>query len=163
MDTSQYVTVYDGNPVVLTSDNTLTLTIEQASISLGTLAKTTYGPGEAITIPYNVVGEFPAGDVGFVSVLENNAGEKFVIDADDATGLVQLATNMPVTIPETAENADEYDLYVWPYQKTATVTEPVLGYMEDFDDDNDDVIAFEGRILYWVLLLYAIVVAQGQY
>lgn len=141
--TFYYIRVRSGAQVEIYSDNTMTLTLEQATISLGTLAKTTYGPGEALTIPYNVVGNFPA-DVGFATIMQNNAGERFLIETSDATGSVQLAANMPVNIPETAENGDEYDLYVWPYQKTVSVTEPVFGYMEDFDDDNADVIAYEG-------------------
>lgn len=134
--------VYSSPPVTLIS-NLKTLNLQQATISMGTLSKTVFGPGEAVTIPYNIVGNF-ANDIGFAAVLEDSNNELHLVATSDETGLVQLQTNMPVNLPETYHNGDSYDLQIWPFQKSAGVDQPVFGYMEDFDDDDTDAIAIEG-------------------
>ena len=119
------------------------LNLQRASVSLGTLAKNTFAPGEAVTIPYNVAGNFGT-DVGYAVVLEHSSGEQYVVDYSDATGQVQLATNIPVNLFETIDNGEYFDLYIYPYQKTTGIDYPVLDYMEDLDDDAEDMIALEG-------------------
>ena len=138
-----YFRVYTSPLVEVTSINEPTLNLQQASISLGNMPKTTFGPGEAVTIPYNIVGNFAA-DVGFVVYMEDVNDELWIVETSDQTGLVQLATNMPVDVPETVGNGNEFEFGIVPFQKSAGVTEPIIGYMEDFDDDDEDVIAYEG-------------------
>ncbi|MGC9342312.1 MAG: hypothetical protein ACP5E3_06410, partial [Bacteroidales bacterium] len=136
-----YVTSYAKTKIY---SNTQSINLQRASISLGSLPKQDYAPGESVTIPYNVAGNFGA-DVGFVTILEDNAtGEEYIVDYNDATGQVQLSTNMPVNLLETIDNTNYFNLYVKPYQKTASVDYPVLDYMEDLDDEAEDMIAVEG-------------------
>ncbi len=113
------------------------LNLQQASVALGTIDQSEYGPGEAITVPYNVTGNFGS-DVGFAVTLDDGSKE-YVVDTSSQTGQVQLNTNIPVNLEE-----NSYDLYVKPYQITAEEDYPVVGYMEDFDDDKEDMIALEG-------------------
>jgi hypothetical protein len=138
------IRVYSSPTVTLTS-NEETLNLQQASISLGTMPKTTFGPGEAVTIPYNIVGNFGV-DVGFAVYMMDTNNDVWIVETSDQAGLVQLATNMPVNVPETAGNANEFEFGIVPFQKSAGVTEPIIGYMEDYDDDDTDVIAFEGGV-----------------
>ncbi len=141
--TLYYLLVNNSQSTEIVS-NVTSLNLQKASIALGTLDKSIYGPGEAITIPYNVVGNIGA-DVGFaVFAEEANTGDVSIVGTSDLTGLVQLATNLPVNLVETSNDGNSYELTVMPFQKSAGVTEPVLGYMEDFDDDEEDFIAIEG-------------------
>jgi hypothetical protein len=125
---------------------TYSLNLQQASVSLGTLPKLRFAPGEALTIPYNVAGNFGS-DIGFATILENNStGEEHVVAYNDATGQVQLNTNIPVNLIDTyiSANPNYFNLFVKPYQKTVAVDYPVLDFMEDLDDDAEDMIAIEG-------------------
>ncbi|MFP4059969.1 MAG: T9SS type A sorting domain-containing protein [Bacteroidales bacterium] len=123
--------------------NTKLLDLQQATITLGTLDKYTYGPGESITIPYNVVGNFGA-DIGFVTTITDDDNNTHVVESSDDAGQVALNTSLPVNLPETSVNMNEFDLKIFAYQKTADQQDPILGYMEDLLDEEEDLILVEG-------------------
>ncbi len=129
-----YVRTYEKTQITSSS---YALNLQSASISLGTLAKSEYAPGEPVTVPYNITGSFGP-DVSFAVIVTDNNNVQYVVDTSSATGQVQLNTSLPVNLPE-----DNYELRVYPYDKSLSQY-PVIDYLEDLLDDEENFLLIEG-------------------